>query len=356
MCIFADERGWYSVKPRKNQSGMKIAGNKISGVAELLKAATPVMAAVLMPLFLTAQPVMAVPTEPMRQVRELKGYRGLSADELAQCAWILCGREELGTRDARLALSGNLYSENLPACAPEAARSDFFVLHGDTLLWTGYNVGRRLGVLADEAVSLCVYPPQEDSVTPYRATGRLDVSTAVEESGVMEWHVIGRGYAITSPGDTIYNVVLTSQSCRPDSTGSETGGDGATPGRVTYRWYAPGRAVPVAIQFGDLLFADTSAAEDRVDGEYEVDGEKRQQYLIDTATVKHEDGRVTVTLAEKTDVHVYIMDAPGNIYASASGPGKEFTLSTAGLPHNRYIVSIVAEPGATYVRKIIFSL
>lgn len=124
MCIFADERGWYSVKPRKNQSGMKIAGNKISGVAELLKAATPVMAAVLMPLFLTAQPVMAIPTEPMRQVRELKGYRGLSADELAQCAWILCGREELGTRDARLALSGNLYSENLPACAPEAARSD----------------------------------------------------------------------------------------------------------------------------------------------------------------------------------------------------------------------------------------
>ena len=78
----------------------------------------------------------------------------------------------------------------------------------------------------------------------FHATGRLDVSTAVEEAGTMEWSKFGTGMVVLAGVDTIRNVSLTRHLTQ---LYVESGDSVQTVESVTYRWYAPGSKIPVAI-------------------------------------------------------------------------------------------------------------
>lgn len=282
--------------------------------------------------------------------RELQGFRGLEDDELKAKVWVLCGRADTGAK-AGVETSDSVYVESLPD------REDFFIIRGDSLLWTGYHVGRRLGVLAQEPVYLCNKSgyTSDGAMRTFRCTGRLDVSTRVQERGDVSWELLGRGRAIVSPGDTINNVVLTCQRSHARFVAPDTTEVVEPTERIVYRWYPAGSMLPIAVQCGNDLFVDADAAEIVPDNDAdEEELMRRIQDLIDSATFRNEGDYVVVTTAEPLELHVYIMDVPGNIYASASGYADEFVLSTADLASGQYIISIVAAPEPVYDRKILF--
>ena len=65
-------------------------------------------------------------------------YQGLDEAELSSGVWQFCGRAEHGTLPGETYYDGALYVETL------GDRSDYFVLAGDSLAWTGYSQGRSL--------------------------------------------------------------------------------------------------------------------------------------------------------------------------------------------------------------------
>ena len=75
-------------------------------------------------------------------------YQGLDEAELSSGVWQFCGRAELGALTGETYYDGALYVETL------GDRSDYFVLAGDSLAWTGYSQGRSLGMLPDKPFAL----------------------------------------------------------------------------------------------------------------------------------------------------------------------------------------------------------
>ena len=71
-------------------------------------------------------------------------YQGLDEAELSSGVWRFCGRAELGALTGETYYDGALYVETL------GDRSDYFVLAGDSLAWTGYSQSRSLGMLPDK--------------------------------------------------------------------------------------------------------------------------------------------------------------------------------------------------------------
>lgn len=277
--------------------------------------------------------------------RELTTYSGLSADELEADVWQLCGREQFEGRSAQLPASASGYCEALPD------RCDYFVFANDSVLWTGYSIGRRIGVLAD--APCYVYDRKQlaaDASADVNCAGRMDVSTAIEEHGNVAVSVIGRGRAVIAPGDTVNNAVLVRQTSRfapLDTIAAEEHE------RITYRWYASGDAVPFAIQVGGELYVDASFDIcDSVDADDDAD---RIKDAIDAATIAVDGDMVTISLGRDLHVTAYIMDATGNIYNSTAGLGHEFTLSTSGLTPRQYLIAISAEGADQYMRKIVFT-
>ena len=281
---------------------------------------------------------------------DFRSMKGLDVNELQESIWYLCGRAETSQAGAVISLQGNVYYENI------AGRSNFFVLHGDSLMWTGYNIGRRVGVLADTAVYLCRTGNFSTGVqdAQFHATGRMDVTLPLQETGTMSWSVLGHGSAITAPGDTVGNVVLTRHSYHSEAVPADSAAEAVE--IVYYRWYAQGSMLPVAVQCGGELFVDEDASERIPEAKGMDDGIDRIARIIDSAVVSFDGDHLTVTLPEPVELHAYIMDVPGNIYASVRGLATEFTLSTADLHPNQYILSLVAEPDAIHVRKILFKI
>ena len=88
-------------------------------------------------------------------------YQGLDEAELSSRVWQFCGRAEHGTLPGETYYDGALYVETL------GDRSDYFVLAGDSLAWTGYSQGRSL----NSALALWTAPDPMardfSSINPY---------------------------------------------------------------------------------------------------------------------------------------------------------------------------------------------
>ena len=284
--------------------------------------------------------------------RQLQSYHGLSAGELESNEWMLCGRADMADRNANIYLSDSLYIENLPG------REDFYIIREDSVFWTGYHVGRRLGVLADSPIFIYNRKSShtDSIVAQYRANGLYDVNTVVQEGGDIKWCISGYGNALISPADTIHGAVLTKQIVETLPILPEIPADSEPLVRIIYRWYDSQMKMPFAIQCDDELFLDfnfdecISVEADDADG---VDVE-RLHLIIDSASISYDYGKVTVFTDEPVSLNVYIMDVSGNIYAFASGFSTEFELDTSDLPSNQYIISIVAEADPMYTRKVLY--
>lgn len=300
--------------------------------------------------FLTVAIIISYLRAASAEAREMKGYVGLDQGELGKNEWVLCGRAELDGRCADVSISDSAYIERLPD------REDFFIIRKDRLLWTGYHIGRRLGVLADNPVY--VFGSKDFTVdstsVAFHSIGRLDVNSVIEEQGNLKWNVEGYGRLLISPSDTLRNVILTRQVVQSRMIIADSVAE--LEQRVIYRWYDTHSIEPVAIQCNDELFVDVDLVEclsaDECDGGNE--NPERIQRIIDSATVEYDDAKVVVRTEEPINLNVYIMDVAGNIYVSASGLSDRFELLTTDLPLNQYIISIVSDSNPLYTRKILY--
>lgn len=276
---------------------------------------------------------------------ELDVYRGLGTDELDCNVWHFSGREGIDGENARMRVTSRSCSETL------AFRTDHYVFSNDSVLWTGYNVGRRIGVLVDKPclVYSQAHFPSDGVSSIYNGVGRIDVSSIIEERGRVSVHFMGRGKAVISDGDTIANAVLMRQECRwmNDST---TGDEHE---RIVYRWYAPGSVVPFAIQENGNLYVDTATKV--VDASENDVNQDVIRNTIDNAVVVVDGDGVTISLDFRLNLSVYVMDTAGNVYLSTGGNAKEFALNTSGLSPRQYLIVLSSDYEDKYVRKVLFT-
>ncbi len=283
-------------------------------------------------------------------------FQGLDENELQSGVWQLCGRPEISSLSGTAYYDGRLYSENI------GRRSDYYVNTDDSLAWTGYSEGRSLGMLIDTPfalrplkIGLDATNSKAENIKQYLASGALDVGTKLSENGTSSFAGVRRGNVIITPGDTLSDVILTRHTDNYIIQ-SDLTAEADTASRVVYRWFAKGSAIPLAIQYEDILYASVSdcgelESEDKNSPE-EVD---RIRTVIDKATIIREGNTLTVALPEELSLHIYIMDIPGNLYGSASGVADRYMLDITDLLHNSYIVSIVSDE-CGYTRRILLTV
>ena len=288
---------------------------------------------------------------------KLDAYQGLDEAELSSGVWLFCGRAELGALTGETYYDGALYVETL------GERSDYFVLAGDSLAWTGYSQGRSLGMLPDNPFSLrplkIAYNdtkiPVTNNIKTYSSKGLLNVRSRLSARGETSFQSIRQGKGLVMAGDTIDNIVLTRHTDDYIIRSEETG-DTDTTSRIVYRWFEKDSAIPLAIQTDGILYLNTSLPEspqdELSDGQDNTD---HIQSVIDEAIVERDGSTVIVRLSEELPLHIYIMDIPGNIYSSSEGCADRFTLDTSKLQHNTYFISIVSKDSA-YTRRILLNL
>lgn len=311
----------------------------------------------------TANPMSAQPEISNAQEKasasliKWDAYQGLDEAELSSGVWLFCGRAELGALPGETYYDGALYVETL------GERSDYFVLAGDSLAWTGYSQGRSLGMLPDKPFALrplkVAYNetemPAGGNTKSYTSKGLLNVRSRLSARGETCFQSIRQGKGLVMAGDTIDNIVLTRHTDDYIIRSEETG-DADTVSRTVYRWFEKDSAIPLAIQTDGILYLNTSLPESPQD---ELsDGQDNTDHIhsvIDEATVERDGSTVIVRLSEELPLHIYIMDIPGNIYSSSKGCADRFTLDTSKLQHNTYFISIVSEDSA-YTRRILMNL
>lgn len=290
---------------------------------------------------------------------ELKwnAYRGLDGNEISSDFWQLAGRAEIDGCSGQIYYDGELYSETL------GQRSDYFVTEGDSLAWTGYSEGRSLGILLDSPLRLRplrvdnsgVSGPEGDTPKRYTARGRLNVDALLGASGQAGFSVVRDGRAMAAAGDTLDRIVLTVQT--DDYTvRSESTSESDTTDRTVYRWFVSGSEIPVAVQSEGILYLNASVTDEAQEEDNGGrDEAERVKSLIDRAVIDRNGTTVTVTLPEELSLHIYVMDLPGNIYASTEGVADSYTLDISGLQHNTYFISIVSAE-SEYTRRILLTL
>lgn len=258
--------------------------------------------------------------------------QGLSSQELDASVWILGGRSDIEGKTAKVEFDGRIYRETVDDV------TDFFTSRNDSVFWTGYNVGRRIGFVADNPILM------DAGRSDYSATGKLDGAFPLTESGYFEIQQPRLGNALVSASDTIKNVRLlktiqTRIFPETDSIPADT---------ViieTLRWHLPNAALPFAIQRDGVLYvaSDANNENDNIDNGNDTDAAEHVKAIISSASVEVNDSQVNVRLPEPLPVSVYVMDRIGNIYASVTGEDSVFTLDVSGLPHNVYIIDIVSQ-------------
>lgn len=287
------------------------------------------------------------------KILDLNAYRGLDDSELASGVWQMGGRPAEGEH------TGRLYSDSVVYCEKLGARSDFFVFRNDTLVWTGYHTGRSLGMLLKDKVNLRTAGTDctgNGNSQKYTAVGKLDVNSPLSADGILHKSEDIHGIAVTAYGDTIRDVLLTRHTDETIILADLTS-ESDTITRTVYRWYSEKSPIPFALQCDGILYVDSSALNDtEVSQEDETENENHIKNIIDSAQVTRDGDNITVRVTESIALYVYIMDIPGNIYGSAAGTKDNFTIDISGLPHNRYIVSIVSQAGQGYMRRILLDL
>lgn len=275
-------------------------------------------------------------------------YEGLNEDELKVDLWDLSGRVLLQENSGKIQVSDGVLVEQL------WNRSDYFLLRNDTLLWTGYNYGRRLGYIISQPMPLIESRLSiniEDS--PYKASGKLDVKTAILAEGINRMETLGSGSVIISPGDTIAGVKLIRQVDYSISK-IEATNESDTLLRTVCRWYLSNSIVPFAIQDGKRLYIAQSDFFDKVKEDFLHQETDRTQDIIDSAELNFDGKSINVHLSEALQLNVYVMDVQGNIYRSAEGKDVDYSIDVSGLPHANYVISLVSTTG--YMRKIFMIL
>ncbi len=283
--------------------------------------------------------------------QEIMGVQGLTDAELEGSVWNLAGRAQVQSAPAHFVFRNNVYRREI------AGVTNFFIVKGDSVVWTGYNVGRRLGVVADRPVLVRRLSDPGSRSGSYTARGTLDVSLRLNERGTYDFNVLRAGKAIIAPGDTLADVFL-SRDVRSYVVGLNDSVSSDSARIVTYNWFKSGASVPFAVQQGDVLYVDASGVNIEPDSDSDSDSgeDVDAASVIERAKVEVSDGRVHVLLPRAVAVHVYVMDAPGHIYAHASGRDASFELDVTGLPHNTYIISIVWQDNPEILHKLITRL
>ena len=281
---------------------------------------------------------------------DLNVFSGLDDEALNSNVWDMSGRTLLQANMGKQTFAEDgRYVETL------GYRSDCFFISGDSMFWTGYNVGRRLGMLIDNPVLLCFNALSDpEKAVDYNAKGQLDVSSSLRARGVTISKNLGQGLSIPSPGDTIRNVVLTLQTDFLITT-SETTLESDTLYRKVYRWYCADSKIPFAIQEEDRLYLPSSELLEQIKPSISAtDVNNNDVTIIDNAVIHIEGSSVYVNLTDEIALNIYVMDVSGNIYRATEGTERSYSIDVSGLPHGSYVVSLVTPVG--YNRKIYIGL
>lgn len=183
--------------------------------------------------------------------KEVSAINGLAKSELDGTVWRFDGRELLNEHGGRIIDCDNFHIEEFND------RCDFFVHRNDSVLWTGYNIGRSLGMLMDEPAPVLLSKQLSDtrSCSHYHAEGLLNVSVRIDERGESDCQTLGNGSIVTLFGDSIHNVTLTRQICRT-LIYADNYADNDSVERIVHRWYVQGSTVPLAVQINNILYTN----------------------------------------------------------------------------------------------------
>ncbi len=263
---------------------------------------------------------------------------GLTAGELDSPFWIFCGRAAVDAPPAKIERFADIYIETI------SGTTDFFAIKDDSVLWTGYNTGRRMGLVADSPVSVSTIPVMENAASPYSASGTLDVSVELKETGRIECRKLASGSVVIAPGDTLKGVSLT----RTVQTRVVSAFDVAQSDTIcieTLRWTIADARVPIAVQRDGVLYVtdNQELVADAVENDDDEPYGDMIRDLLDSAVIELSGGQLRITLDDAAAVHIYVMDVTGNIYRSAAGNTCSYVVDVSGLPHNTYIISIVSD-------------
>lgn len=246
--------------------------------------------------------------------------------------WRMDGRSEPVAPRAKAWVRDSIVTEDI------GATRRIFCLTDTATVWRSYNHARSYGViLADGGVGM------GSNVATYSAHGTLD-GEAVSERGTSEYATIGHGIAVVD-ADTVQNVTLSRHEVRSIRCVADEETD--TIVSTVYRWHRVGDPLPIAIQCQGVLYVpDANQLEREEEGPRDLDGDIRD--VIENPDIRYFGHSVSLTFGRDIDAIVYVMDASGNIYASAKCNGDSVTLPVSGLPAGKYIISVVVSPEVSH--------
>lgn len=241
-----------------------------------------------------------------------------------------------------------------------------YLLCGDTVVYRGYNAGRKEYMLADSAAPAYCLP--EGFTSPYTAHGLLDVDFRLSAEGRLACRVYGPGCMVAG-GDTLRRVYVVAE--RHSELRSYSDSVPSIPDSLlVYKWLQLGSPLPLAMQCGSagqkhLYVADTQVL--IVDDADTTEGTDTEPYIVrmlEEAAVSASDSSISVDFsAFATDacIDVYLLDINGYAYlhecvAPQPGGNVSFRFPVPQTLSGRHIVALCAHDNPALNRKIFVSL
>ncbi|MBP3537211.1 MAG: hypothetical protein J6J93_06680 [Muribaculaceae bacterium] len=229
--------------------------------------------------------------------------------------------------------------------------AEHYLLRGDSLIFRGYTRGRGTGALVDSTAATLRFSltPGDSVMSVYSVSGSVEGVPVFRESGTVYGKVVREGRFVFAPGDTVPAILVHERrECTTNIGDSISAGNSDD----FLRWYAPGSALPFALQYRR---SDSSGARlflpERFHG-YEYASRKTdtpedaRQRIIDGAQVTVTESEATVVLGglPGVEAEVYVIDVAGNIYGhtvrTLDGAANEFRISLTGIQCERCMLVI----------------
>lgn len=241
-----------------------------------------------------------------------------------------------------------------------------YLLHGDTVVYRGYNAGRKEYMLADSAAPAYCLP--EGFTSPYASQGLLDVDFRLLAEGRVDCRVFGPG-SIVAGGDTLRSVYVVAELHNELRSYSDSI-PSIPDSMLVYKWLQPGSSLPLAMQCErggqkHLYVADTH--ELILDNDIDIDDTDIDSDIVrmlEAASVSASYGSISVDFSGfcvQTLIDIYLLDINGYAYlhecvTPQAGGCVSFRFTVPQSLSGRHIVALCAHDNPALNRKIFVSL
>lgn len=242
-----------------------------------------------------------------------------------------------------------------------------YLLCADTVVYRGYNRGRREYMLVDSAAP--AYRLPEGYTSSYTSHGLLDHDVMLTANGLVGCSVYGPGCMIAG-GDTLRHIYVVAERHIEHRVFADS--MPAEPDSMSiYKWISESSPLPLAIQYrrggqSHLYVGDISAIDYDTDDDGVVGSETDDMIArtLDRATVSVSNGTFTVDFGSgmaDAAVDVYLVDLYGYAFVHETamlhaGSDARFTYRIPGGLSGQHIVALTFHDHPQLTRKIYVNL